>query len=336
LGFFSPEIHKTVSEISILDVAWNLLLSNRGELYGSTLINYFKVGSFNMFNHTKGTRRLAGRMVKLLAGAAFVLGTASAYAGIAATKHNLGASNGSNINYMTTGTTEICVFCHTPHASNTNVKAPLWNKPVNGGTYTTYTTAVSATIDGSVDMTGVSLACLSCHDGTQAMDTMINKPGSGGYNAAGSVIAGGVWTGANQTAGKLNSNTVALLGTDLTNDHPVGIQYCGGGISTGSASTTAASTGTCRDSDFIAPANSLIGGARAWWVDNSAGTTGTREKTDMILYARAPTLAGDSQSGFYQPFVECGSCHDPHNSTNATFLRIPNAQSAVCLTCHNK
>lgn len=255
------------------------------------------------------------------------------------TKHNLGASNGTNINYMTSGTTEICVFCHTPHASNTSVKAPLWNKPVAAGSsYTTYTTSVSNTIDGNVDMTGVSLACLSCHDGTQAMDTMINKPGSGGYNASGSTL-GGAWTGADQNgSGKLinNGQYIAALGQDLTNDHPVGIQYCGGGISTGSASTNAASSGTCRDSSFFTPNNGLIANTRVWWLDTTGGTTGTREKTDIILYARAPTLTGDTTSGWYQPFVECASCHDPHSATNPTFLRISNNQSAVCLTCHNK
>jgi predicted CXXCH cytochrome family protein len=292
-----------------------------------------------MLNHTKDTRRLAGRLVKMIAAASLVFGVASAHAGIATTKHNLGASTGSNINYMTTGTTEICVFCHTPHASNTAVKAPLWNKPVAAGaSYTTYTTATSATIDGNVDMSGVSLACLSCHDGTQAMDTMINKPGSGGYALAGAAITGGVWTGLDQAAGKMvnNGQFISMLGTDLTNDHPVGIQYCGGGYSTGSASTSAASTGACRDVDFVAPQNGLIGGARAWWVDSAGGTAGARGKTDMILYARAVTLAGDATSGFYQPFVECASCHDPHTDVNPTFLRRSNAQSAVCLTCHNK
>ncbi len=291
-----------------------------------------------MFNHTKEARGLAGLVVRMLAVAAFALGASGAYAGIAATKHNLGADNAANENYMTTGTTEICVFCHTPHASNTNVTAPLWNKPVQAGTsYTTYTTATSATIEGSVDMSGISLACLSCHDGTQAMDTMINKPGSGGWSAAGAAITGGVWTGARQSNGQLTNagEFIANLGTDLTNDHPVGIQYCGGGISTGGASTTAASTGSCRDGDFNAPQNGLIGGHRAWWVDTATGAAGTRQKTDMILYARAPTLAGDTTSGQFQPFVECASCHDPH-SENATFLRVPNTQSAVCLACHNK
>lgn len=291
-----------------------------------------------MFKHTKGRRGLAGLAAKLLAVVAIALGAGGAYAGIANTKHNLGADNAQNENYMTTGTTEICVFCHTPHASNTAVKAPLWNKPVAAGTsYTTYTTATSATIEGSVDMSGISLACLSCHDGTQAMDTMINKPGSGGYNAAGSTITGGVWTGARQSGGAMRNagEFISMLGTDLTNDHPVGIQYCGGGVNTGSASTTDASTGSCRDGDFNAPQNGLIGGHRAWWVDTSVGTAGTRQKTDMILYARAPTLSGDATSGNFQPFVECASCHDPHTE-NATFLRIPNTQSAVCLACHNK
>ena len=31
----------------------------------------------------------------------------------------------------------------------------------------------------------VSLACLSCHDGAQAMDNLINAPGSGGYDVTG-------------------------------------------------------------------------------------------------------------------------------------------------------
>lgn len=255
-----------------------------------------------------------------------------AVAGISATKHNLGTS-GTGTNHLTAGTAEICVFCHTPHASNTAVKAPLWNKPNSGATYTTYSTSTSSTIDGSVDMGGVSLACLSCHDGTQAMDTMINAPGSGGYNAGGAGLSGAVWTGANQTAGKLAVGALTNLTADLSNDHPVGIQYCGGGISAGAPAATGASTGTCKDTDFVAPANDLVGNARVWWVD-SAGGTAARQKTDMILYARTATT-GDATSGWFQPMVECASCHDPH-SENATFLRISNANSAVCLTCHSK
>lgn len=292
-----------------------------------------------MFRHTREVRSLARLMVKMVAVAAIALGAIGAHAGIANTRHNLGANNAVNENYMTAGTTEICVFCHTPHASNTGVKAPLWNKPVAAGaSYTTYNTSVSATIDGNVDMSGISLACLSCHDGTQAMDTMINKPGSGGYTAGGSTL-GGTWAGARQDGtGKMinGGEFISMLGQDLTNDHPVGIQYCGGGLSTGSASTVDASAGSCRDTDFNAPQNGIIGGARVWWVDTAAGAAGSRQKTDMILYARLGNVGGaDATNGFYQPFVECASCHDPHTE-NTTFLRVQNTSSAVCLACHNK
>ena len=34
--------------------------------------------------------------------------------------------------------------------------------------------------------------------------------------------------------------------------------------------------------------------------------------------------------------VQCASCHNPHNNTNAPFLRISNAASALCTTCHIK
>jgi predicted CXXCH cytochrome family protein len=282
-------------------------------------------------------------LMKFLAVAAVFAGMAAqtANAGISNTKHNLGASNGNNVNFMTAGTNEICVFCHTPHASNQAISAPLWNKPASGATYTLYNTAYSSSIQGNINNTGISLACLSCHDGTQAMDTVINAPGSGGYNSAGALMAGRVWSGANQTNGKLAAGILTNLTTDLTNDHPIGIQFCGGGISTGSNSTAAASSGTCRDGDFNAAQNGLVAGTRVWWVDVAGvGTAGTRDKTDMQLYARAPVIAGDTTSGFYQPFVECASCHDPHvenvAGSNPTFLRTANTQSRVCLACHNK
>jgi len=34
--------------------------------------------------------------------------------------------------------------------------------------------------------------------------------------------------------------------------------------------------------------------------------------------------------------VQCASCHDVHNNTNAPFLRYTNAGSALCLQCHIK
>jgi hypothetical protein len=124
---------------------------------------------------------------------------------------------------------------------------------------------------------------------------------------------------------------IANLGTDLSNDHPIGIQYCGGGL-TGSGTAV---SGTCADGDFKAPQTQVINGNQIFWVDT--GGAG-KQRTDLPLYTRTASTAG--------PMVECGSCHDPHvkageigpNSlaAGATFLRISNDSSAVCTACHVK
>lgn len=44
-------------------------------------------------------------------------------------------------------------------------------------------------------------------------------------------------------------------------------------------------------------------------------------------WANVPLFAGR---------VECATCHDPHDATNISFLRIANAGSALCVTCHTK
>jgi predicted CXXCH cytochrome family protein len=37
-------------------------------------------------------------------------------------------------------------------------------------------------------------------------------------------------------------------------------------------------------------------------------------------------------------YVECASCHDPHDNTtgNGKFLKVENGDSTLCTTCHNK
>lgn len=255
-------------------------------------------------------------------GIAAVTLCAIAWTGVSAeielTPHNLG-STGPGPNTFS-GTAEVCVFCHTPHGGDTSAEVPLWNRTLAApGTYTTYSTVSSSSVDGEVAPVGsVSIACLSCHDGTQAMDTLINTPGSGTDPAGFS--ASGVWTGDDRPQGLAN------IGQDLQNDHPIGIQYGGGGINVG------APAAPTNDPDFNAPSNQVINSTPVWWVDSEIVPDGTRQKTDMQLYTRS--VAG-IDAGAAQPFVECASCHDPHTS-NQTFLRVSNDGSAVCLACHNK
>lgn len=262
----------------------------------------------------------------------------SAQAGISTTKHNLG-SGGTGVNSFD-GTAEICVFCHTPHGADTTAAVPLWNRKLALATsYQTYNSLGTSSLDGATAPVGsVSIACLSCHDGVQAMNTMINQPGSGGYNAAGADLAG-TWTGANQTLGKIGAGLITNIGQDLKNDHPIGIQY-GGGMPAGGAYTAAAiADGGFKDVDFKGVQYASLNSNDVWWVDT--GTAG-RQKTDMMLYTRtgadSVAIDGTVTTGALtgaQAFVECASCHDPHTN-NTTFLRIENTGSAVCLACHIK
>lgn len=284
---------------------------------------------------TKGMKRFAGRigMAALFAVTA-ALGSEAALAQIANTKHNLTAAGPGTVKLTTgagsAGTEEICVFCHTPHGASSSAGGPpIWNKALpSAASFTTYRTT---TLDSTVDLTGApSLACLSCHDGVSALDNIVNAPGSGGWNAAGANLA---WTWAGGS--DVMPAGITRIGTDLTNDHPVGMNYCGH-----SAADTATGALTCGDTDFhvtTGPNNNVKFDATkvVWWVQTAAGATNAaRDKQDLPLYTR--TI--NSVQG---PTVECQTCHDPHvssaNGTSGeTFLRIPNTGSALCLTCHVK
>ncbi len=152
-------------------------------------------------------------MKKILGSAtvALLLGSTAAMAGIAETKHNLstGAAGGSDNG-------EICVYCHTPHASNPAMTgAPLWNKPVPAvASFAMYGQTIAGTQTADAPSM-VSLACLSCHDGSSAMNAVVNAPGTGG--GTGTIGNGGVMSG------------IAAIGADdLTNDHPISIDYIPG------------------------------------------------------------------------------------------------------------
>lgn len=100
-------------------------------------------------------------------------------------------------------TNEICAPCHTPHNADTTVAgAPLWNHDVTTQVFTLYS---SPTFDGAGTAgqpSGPSKLCLSCHDGTIALDNF------GGFSGGNTFILGPY-----------------NLGTDLSNDHPVSFTY---------------------------------------------------------------------------------------------------------------
>ncbi|NOY67731.1 MAG: cytochrome c3 family protein [Gammaproteobacteria bacterium] len=97
---------------------------------------------------------------------------------------------------------EICVACHTPHAADTTVSAPLWNHTVTATNFTMYTSpTLDATSTGQPG--GTSRLCLSCHDGTVAIDSF-------GGAVGGTLMTGRVAVG---------------TGGNLGDDHPISITY---------------------------------------------------------------------------------------------------------------
>ncbi len=278
-------------------------------------------------------------------------------------QYNTDAGGGGDImNFARNNYGEVCVYCHTPHGANREINAPLWNRTINsGGNYTIYDTPTTIGLEGRLDLPGPSsLTCLSCHDGTIAIDSILNMPGSGGYGndeistgspnldflnswssagkpgPSGSHLTlgpeGGTGSGAagcnichNNQSDFAPDFSAFMLGTDLRNDHVIGVTFpttFGPGI------------------DYNQPEITIPGR----WAFFDTNGSGFAEKYEVRLY--------DSGAG---PAVECASCHDPHgipsDNTNPnsefipSFLRISNSTanssgiggpSALCLTCHAK
>jgi predicted CXXCH cytochrome family protein len=95
---------------------------------------------------------------------------------------------------------EICIVCHTPHDAGATADAPLWNHTTTTATFNTYDSATMNATPGAPS--GVSLMCLSCHDGTVAIDSFGTSP-----------------TTTISVTGVFNK------GTDLSNDHPISMIY---------------------------------------------------------------------------------------------------------------
>ncbi|MEW6374955.1 MAG: cytochrome c3 family protein [Thermodesulfobacteriota bacterium] len=133
--------------------------------------------------------------------ALFILGILTVYAtvvhaGITGSKHDFsGRGWGSN---------EICIFCHTPHNAKMEGGSaiyPLWNHKVTSATYIVYSSPTMDPRYPAEQPRGPSKLCLSCHDGTVAIDSYGNRDGT-------NLISG-----------------VANFGTNLSNDHPISIYW---------------------------------------------------------------------------------------------------------------
>ena len=240
-------------------------------------------------------------------------------AGVENTVHNLAAqavtANGRSPNP--------CEFCHTPH--NANPTKSLWNRTLPASTYKVYE---SSTLKATLNQpTGTSRMCLSCHDGTIALDDRADRP-----------------KGAK--VGMLTGNT--SLGTDLSDDHPVSFIY-NSGLSTSKgelldptllpSSTKLDQEGqvqcsTCHDPHEDRNPKFLV-------MDNRASRLCVtchqmNGWTSSIHSLSSATWNATAQNDFKTVADNgCGNCHLIHSAGRPQWLLQFGKETKNCFVCHN-
>lgn len=225
---------------------------------------------------------------------------------IKTSKHNLGATGDAAYGGTGAGTTQICIYCHTPHNATPNI--PLWNRTNPGGAgFALYTNSPSLNINSTdrlaLSTDSISLFCLSCHDGVA------------------STLAGRVTNRAGEDVqAKAAIRAYANIGGDansLANDHPINFSY--DIVSNLVAGGTRGTDADIRQRTAMTPpgaAGNFVGGSLKFFKSTKTANTGA--------------------------YIECATCHDLHGVNDGTgnrvkkFLRKKNDSSSLCLTCHIK
>lgn len=138
---------------------------------------------------------------------------------------------GSRHDLSTAGTPQVCEFCHTPHSSNTNGSisgSPLWNRAETTQTFTLYG---SPTMNLAVGQPRVATRlCLSCHDGVNASTVVHGNSVSTKHDLVKPPGHPEPDTTSQANCERCHADFYGgkrklVLGTDLSNDHPVSIPY---------------------------------------------------------------------------------------------------------------
>jgi predicted CXXCH cytochrome family protein len=249
-------------------------------------------------------------------------------ADVANTLHNLTPSGPGDV--KNPDPVGLCRFCHTPHRAGQTIA--LWNRELPAQAYDLYE---SSTLEAVVDQpTGASRLCLSCHDGTIALGNVLHAPGE---NIA--------------PLGPLQGRV--LLGTDLSDDHPVSFVYdetlamANGELALPQTligpvrldRTGRVQCSSCHDphSDTFPKflVTELENGTLCTTCHQKAGWDGSSHATSTATWngvgedpwpgSPVGTVAGNA----------CLSCHDPHSAARPERLLVRAPDEQVCLVCHN-
>lgn len=149
---------------------------------------------------------------------------------VAATKHNLGSTSSFGAGtYRATNEDEVCIFCHTPHSGALNT--PLWNRALPdqsaGSEFTHYSSATLSSYFTGLETRALnpeSLLCMSCHDGTVGVGTLLNnsnRTGGPPDNEAANIAYMFGPPGSSIGDSWIND----MPNRDLRDDHPISFSY---------------------------------------------------------------------------------------------------------------
>lgn len=258
--------------------------------------------------------------------------TLPARAGVQDTKHNLSVSGPGVIKAQ--DETRLCIFCHTPHHASAT-QGLLWNREDSTATYIPYDSPTLQAVVGQP--TGASKLCLSCHDGTVALGALLSEPAEIGF-------VGGV---------RFLPAGPSLIGTDLSDDHPVSFDYDAALVGQNPELVDPASlTGDVRLDAFgqlqctachdpheegfgkflvASPQKSelcLTCHDRAQWATSSHATsvaTWNGSLPDPWPDSDLTTVADNA----------CVNCHRPHGAGSTAWTLKFAAEEDNCIVCHN-
>jgi predicted CXXCH cytochrome family protein len=222
------------------------------------------------------------------------------------TVHNLSASGPGQFRAATEQ--RVCIFCHTPHRAAPI--QPLWNRMQPVSAYTVYD---SSSLDANPGQpTGASKMCLSCHDGTIALGSVLSQD---------QVIqmAGGITTlppgGAN-------------LGTDLSDDHPISFRF---------DSTLAARDR--RLTDPLALPDSMRLDANQELQCTTCHDPHNNVFGDFLVMSNSNSALCRSCHSISRTTVrahsDCQACHQSHAAPSGPYLMTEANVSETCLRCHD-
>jgi hypothetical protein len=242
-----------------------------------------------------------------LTAVAGLLLTLTARAGIVGSPHDF-SSQSWNTDPADPAT--VCSTCHTPHHADSSV-IPLWGHATTASTFTMYNkTTVPVSQMAAIPATspnGPSLACLSCHDGTVAINTYGGIPKYGGTMTT------------HGTATTITNG--ALIGTDLTHSHPISFTYNPALVGTGSGQDK--------------------------WLYNPQTTPVLTPVSGTFVADNDMTINGFLLNGNYTlECTSCHDVHNqvgtPYDTTyNPKLVKIVGVDSSgkgslLCRSCHNK